>query len=134
MFKKMIVLAVAAVLILSFGLSADDFRGKGPRNGNGTGDCQFVDENGDGINDNFRDHDGDGIPNHDDPDWTRPGDGTGYKNGANQGNRAGNGMRSRNRMSNRNTVRTNTQAGTGVCDGTGIQNSRRSNRNGNRRG
>jgi len=40
----------------------------------------FVDENGDGINDFARDHDNDGIPNCQDPDWTRPEDGTGYMN------------------------------------------------------
>jgi type II secretory pathway pseudopilin PulG len=39
----------------------------------------FVDENGDGINDLARDADGDGIPNGQDPDWTRPKDGTGYQ-------------------------------------------------------
>ncbi|HSA95483.1 MAG TPA: hypothetical protein VLJ16_05500 [Acidobacteriota bacterium] len=39
----------------------------------------FVDENGDGINDLARDADGDGIPNGQDPDWTHPGDGAGYK-------------------------------------------------------
>jgi hypothetical protein len=40
----------------------------------------FVDENGDGISDFARDHDNDGIPNCQDPDWTRPEDGTGYMN------------------------------------------------------
>lgn len=40
----------------------------------------FIDENGDGINDLGRDADNDGIPNCLDPDWTRPEDGTGYKN------------------------------------------------------
>jgi len=39
----------------------------------------FVDENGDGINDLARDHDGDGVPNGQDPDWAKPEDGTGYK-------------------------------------------------------
>lgn len=32
----------------------------------------FVDENGDGYNDNAPDHDGDGIPNGLDPDYTGP--------------------------------------------------------------
>jgi hypothetical protein len=41
---------------------------------------RFMDQNGDGINDRQRDHDNDGIPNCQDPDWTRPGDGTGYQN------------------------------------------------------
>ncbi|MGD8535968.1 MAG: hypothetical protein PVF66_08975 [Candidatus Aminicenantes bacterium] len=40
----------------------------------------FVDENGDGINDFARDHDNDGIPNCQDPDWTPPEDGSGYMN------------------------------------------------------
>jgi hypothetical protein len=39
----------------------------------------FIDENGDGINDLAKDHDGDGVPNGQDPDWARPADGTGYK-------------------------------------------------------
>jgi len=33
---------------------------------------RFVDENGDGYNDNAPDHDGDGIPNGIDPDYTGP--------------------------------------------------------------
>ena len=33
---------------------------------------RFVDENGDGYNDNAPDHDGDGIPNGLDPDYTGP--------------------------------------------------------------
>jgi hypothetical protein len=48
---------------------------------------QFVDQNGDGINDLYRDHDNDGIPNCQDPDWAPPQDGTGYKSG--QGSRKG---------------------------------------------
>ncbi len=40
---------------------------------------RFMDENGDGINDLGRDHDGDGIPNGQDPDWVAPKDGTGYQ-------------------------------------------------------
>ncbi len=134
MFKKILVLAVAVMVLSSLGLTSDDFKGKGPRRGDGTGDCRFVDENGDGINDNFRDHDGDGIPNHDDPDWTRPGDGSGYKNGWKQNQQSRSGIRNRNRTANRNTVRNNVQTGNGVCDGTGFQNSRRGSRNGNRRG
>ena len=34
---------------------------------------KFVDEDGDGFNDNAPDHDGDGIPNGLDPDYKRPG-------------------------------------------------------------
>ena len=40
----------------------------------------FVDLNGDGINDNAVDSDGDGIPNGQDPDYTKPQDGTGQQN------------------------------------------------------
>jgi hypothetical protein len=53
----------------------------------------FMDQDCDGINDVLRDHDNDGIPNCQDPDWTRPEDGTGYKNrfgGNGSGNRNGN--------------------------------------------
>ncbi len=39
----------------------------------------FIDEDGDGINDRAMDHDGDGIPNGQDPDWVKPGDGSGRK-------------------------------------------------------
>jgi hypothetical protein len=45
----------------------------------------FVDENGDGINDLAKDADGDGIPNGQDPDWTRPLDGSGYMERNGQG-------------------------------------------------
>ena len=42
----------------------------------------FLDENGDGINDRAPDHDGDGVPNCQDPDWSgKKRDGTGYKHG-----------------------------------------------------
>ncbi len=40
---------------------------------------QFIDQDGDGISDLSRDSDNDGIPNCQDPDWTRPEDGTGLK-------------------------------------------------------
>lgn len=41
---------------------------------------RFMDQDGDGINDFQRDHDNDGIPNCQDPDWMRPGDVSGYQN------------------------------------------------------
>lgn len=55
----------------------------------------FVDQNGDGINDFYRDYDNDGVPNCQDPDWARPQDGTGFRGGqgagrANAGIGAGN--------------------------------------------
>jgi hypothetical protein len=81
----------------------------------------FVDENGDGINDLAKDADGDGIPNCQDPDWTRPLDGSGYMaqhmNGQAAGsiNKAGFG-----KGSFRNgTTGAGKMAGAGVCDGTG---------------
>ena len=39
----------------------------------------FRDENGDGICDSFRDHDSDGIPNGQDPDWSKAENGKGQK-------------------------------------------------------
>ncbi len=41
----------------------------------------FVDANGDGINDNALDADGDGVPNGQDPDYVKPQDGTGQQRG-----------------------------------------------------
>ena len=53
----------------------------------------FVDLNGDGFNDNAPDADGDGIPNGQDPDYTRPQDGSGQRHGwATRGQRGGRGM------------------------------------------
>jgi len=52
--------------------------------GNGPGGVGFADENADGYNDNAPDADGDGIPNSQDPDYERLGDG---------GRRGGRGMR-----------------------------------------
>ena len=67
----------------------------------------FVDENGDGICDGLGDHDNDGIPNGQDPDWTKPKDGTGNQfkkgNGGQNGNENGNGNGSRNGNRNQNS-------------------------------
>ncbi len=84
----------------------------------------FMDQNGDGINDFQRDHDNDGVPNCQDPDWTRPQDGTGYKNqfakkgpASQFGNRKGfMGSQSWSNSSFRNVQN---GLGGGVCDGTG---------------
>ncbi|MBN2409888.1 MAG: hypothetical protein JXE07_09135 [Candidatus Aminicenantes bacterium] len=85
---------------------------------------RFMDQNGDGINDFWRDHDNDGVPNCQDRDWTRPGDGTGYQN---QFARKG----PQNQMTNRRGFLGNQEwsnssfrhgfkgMGGGVCDGTG---------------
>lgn len=45
----------------------------------GNPDRGYIDLNGDGINDNAIDSDGDGIPNGQDPDYVKPQDGTGQK-------------------------------------------------------
>ena len=58
----------------------------------------FVDEDGDGYNDNAPDHDGDGIPNGVDPDYTKAtGGGRGFVdlNGDGINDNAGRGNRSR---------------------------------------
>ncbi len=75
-------------------------RGEGRRMGRGMGRGVggFVDENSDGYNDLAPDHDGDGIPNGQDPDFVR---------GAGKGRNAGQGP---------NFV---DEDGDGVCDNTG---------------
>ena len=56
--------------------------GENPGSGQGRG---FVDEDGDGVNDLARDHDGDGLPNGQDPDWVKnKRDGTGAQAGGSQ--------------------------------------------------
>lgn len=94
-------------------------------------ETRFVDENGDGINDLARDADGDGIPNGQDPDWTKPLDGSGYKDQnrigrpgetvMTQGQKAGKVTKSN---FGKGSFRTGMTAagrttGTGICDGTG---------------
>jgi hypothetical protein len=98
----------------------------------------FVDEDGDGICDGLRDHDNDGIPNGQDPDWNKAQDGTGnkFKNGNGSQNGNGNRIGNRNQNSgnefgnknefrggsswNKQSFRRNrTGLGSGVCDLTG---------------
>jgi len=102
----------------------------------------FVDENGDGICDGLRDHDNDGIPNGQDPDWTKPKDGTGNQfkkgNGDQNGNGKGNGSENGNRnqnsgnqfgnknefrggngWSNQSFRQNRTGSGGGLCDSSG---------------
>ena len=84
----------------------------------------FVDENGDGICDFARDHDNDGIPNCQDPDWERPQDGSGYmnKNGNNSNSsqfRNGNGNLGGNSWGRQDFGQNKGSFGNGVCDGTG---------------
>jgi hypothetical protein len=84
----------------------------------------FVDENGDGICDFARDHDNDGIPNCQDPDWERPQNGTGYmiKNGSNSGSsqlRNGNGNLGGNSWGRQDFGQNQGSFGNGICDSTG---------------
>lgn len=66
-------------LLLAFGGSQLLAQAGGGQWGNGPG--EFIDENGDGFNDLAPDHDGDGIPNHADEDYVRPGNGQGPGSG-----------------------------------------------------
>jgi hypothetical protein len=76
----------------------------------------FMDENCDGLNDLLRDYDNDGIPNGQDPDWTRPKDGTGYKSGNGRGGQGGAAAG----LGNKGFLgQPGTPFGGGVCDGTG---------------
>lgn len=94
-------------------------------------ETRFVDENGDGICDVARDHDGDGIPNGQDPDWTKPQDGTGYQDRSRIG-RPADGTTGRGPQAGKMTMSNFAKGsfrqgmtsagrttGTGVCDGTG---------------
>jgi hypothetical protein len=83
---------------------------------------QFVDQDGDGINDRLRDHDSDGIPNCQDPDWAKPSGGTGTKSQFGR-----NGGESWNRGSFRGQQG---GPGTGACDGTGPKGPGKGRRNG----
>jgi len=84
----------------------------------------FIDQDGDGICDFSRDHDNDGIPNSQDPDWTRPEDGTGFKN--RHGNNPSDnqfknkkGYRGGNTWSKSSFRQNRGNFGNGVCDQTG---------------
>ena len=95
--------------------------------------ARFMDQNGDGINDFQRDHDGDGIPNCQDPDWSRAEDGTGYKNrfamnGPQNQTSNRKGFRGSQDWSNSSFRNGFNGLGTGVCDGSGPKG------NGQRRG
>ena len=98
----------------------------------------FVDVNGDGINDNAIDSDGDGIINCLDPDYVRPQDGTGRKlmkgnaiklgkGGFGPANGTGNQVVG---PKDGTGYGSGTGTGTGICDGTGPKgNARRGGRN-----
>lgn len=128
--KKTLTL-VGSMMILGFGLVlADEIPQKTTRNtfkNRVKLDFQagpfFVDENGDGICDFARDHDNDGIPNRQDPDWDRPQDGSGFKgrNGNNSSNPSGNkfGFRGENAWKNQSLKQNRRNFGSGICDGQG---------------
>ncbi len=82
----------------------------------------FVDEDGDGFNDNAPDADNDGIPNGQDEDFVKPADGTGQGWGrAEFGNRNGFWQQAKNMRGycgDRN-IRGGGQRGWGPADGTG---------------
>ena len=61
----------------------EDYDGSKARKGNNS--KGFVDVDGDGVNDNALDSDGDGIPNGQDADFVRPQDGSGAQRGSGTG-------------------------------------------------
>jgi|GEM_PF-1583653 len=66
----------------------------------------FRDENGDGICDSYRDHDNDGIPNGQDPDWSRAKEGKGSQGRfGNKSSGSKQGLRNGQRNSNKQTLR-----------------------------
>ena len=100
--------------------------------------CNFIDLNGDGFNDNAPDDDGDGIPNGLDPDYIKHAkDGTGQQKGKLQQTRYAQDSKSMNKLQKKNRLgksnssqfqnRKNLKGsgsqaasvGNGVCDGTG---------------
>jgi len=109
-------------LMLGFFFSENNFaqQQKGSKAGSG-----FVDLNGDGINDNAYDSDGDGIINCLDPDFVRPMDGTGRKLMKGNASKFGRGGYGPGDGTGNNAVGpkdgTGYGAGTslGICDGTG---------------
>jgi len=79
----------------------------------------FRDENGDGICDSFRDHDNDGVPNGQDPDWSRAKDGKGNQGrfgNENSGNKFGirNGQGGSNKWSKQSFRQNRAGGGKGV--------------------
>ncbi|MBC8322294.1 MAG: hypothetical protein H8E70_01860 [Candidatus Marinimicrobia bacterium] len=77
----LIVLTVIGLVVFGSPIAAQGFGG-----GNGFGGPGFfIDEDGDGFNDNAPDADGDGIPNGIDDDFVPPMDGTGNGFGGGDG-------------------------------------------------
>jgi len=67
---------LAAMVLMGQSVHAQTCESTGA--GKGNRGIPFVDANGDGFNDNALDHDGDGIPNGQDPDYVRSGFGRGH--------------------------------------------------------
>jgi hypothetical protein len=81
--------------------------------------AMFMDQDCDGINDKLRDHDNDGVPNCQDPDWAPPKDGTGFQEHKGKGGGNGNGTGWNNASFRGQGRGFAGSLGTGVCDGTG---------------
>ncbi|MEN8230045.1 MAG: hypothetical protein ABFS38_17930 [Bacteroidota bacterium] len=65
---SLLIISIVSMIVLAPEMAAQDTTQSKP----GTEQQQqFVDEDGDGYNDNAPDHDGDGIPNRFDSDWKR---------------------------------------------------------------
>ncbi len=67
--KKLVYLMALFVFLIAYSNISAQAKDPKPPTQHGKG---FVDKNGDGYNDNAPDHDGDGIPNGLDPDYTGP--------------------------------------------------------------
>jgi hypothetical protein len=70
-FKLLISLTGFFLIFSSTFLYAQDSTKAGKGKGTVQHNQQFIDNDGDGYNDNAPDHDGDGIPNGLDPDWQK---------------------------------------------------------------
>ena len=73
--SKIITFIFSVLLFTSFANAQDttNVKDNTPQNEETQHGTKFVDEDGDGFNDNAPDHDGDGIPNGLDPDYKGPG-------------------------------------------------------------
>ncbi len=67
--KKLVTFIAIFVILIAYSNITAQTKDPNPPVKHGKG---FVDKNGDGYNDNAPDHDGDGIPNGLDPDYTGP--------------------------------------------------------------
>jgi hypothetical protein len=86
--KTLTATLMALALVLGFAFLGTD-TANAQLHGNGYNVGGFVDDDGDGFNDLAPDDDGDGIPNGQDPDYTRPQDGSGNQFGNRGGDNGG---------------------------------------------